>query len=167
MVPNWTLLNHWISELYFEKDWERYFLTILFSLIGNRCVEWGVDFKGNDVALKKGILHWEECANFCQGFMKLNLIRFKYWRYFDCLETFYTQPVQTLFLFKSIWIRPQGSQGCQKIHKNMLQIKVLSFCARNTPKRHKLRKIVKIEKKCQKNLVFLEYFEYSSIWRQY
>ena len=25
-----------------------------------------------------------------------------------------TQPVQTLFLFKSIWIRPQGSQGCQK-----------------------------------------------------
>ena len=95
------------------------------------------------------------------------------WR---CIESFrnsspfhliITQPVRTLFLFKSLWTRPQGSQGCQKIHKNMLQIKVLSFCARNTPKRHKLRKIVKIEKKCQKNLVFLEYFEYSSIWRQY
>lgn len=38
-------------------------------------MEWGVDFKGNDVALKKGILHWEECANLCQGFMKLNLIK--------------------------------------------------------------------------------------------
>ena len=68
---------------------------------------------------------------------------------------------------KSIWTHPQGSQGCQKIHKNMLQIKVLSFCARNTPKRHKLRKIVKIEKKCQKNPVFLDIFEYSSIWGQY
>ena len=48
-----------------------------------------------------------------------------------------------------------------------VQIKLLSFCARIAPKRHKLRKIVKIEKKCQKNLVFLEYFEYSSIWGQY
>ena len=26
-----------------------------------------------------------------------------------------TQPVWTLFLFKSIWMRSQGSQGCQKI----------------------------------------------------
>ena len=26
-----------------------------------------------------------------------------------------TQPDQTLFLFKSIWMRPQGSQRCQKI----------------------------------------------------
>ena len=26
-----------------------------------------------------------------------------------------TQPVRTLFLFKSIWTRSQGSQGCQKI----------------------------------------------------
>ena len=25
-----------------------------------------------------------------------------------------TQPVGTLFLFKSIWTRSQGSQGCQK-----------------------------------------------------
>ena len=44
-------------------------------------MEWGVDFKGNDVALKKGILHWEECANLCQGFMKLNLIKSKYCRH--------------------------------------------------------------------------------------
>ena len=48
-----------------------------------------------------------------------------------------------------------------------LQIKLLSFCARFAPKTHKLRKIVKIEKKCQKNLVFLEYLKYSSIWGQY
>ena len=32
----------------------------------------------------------------------------------------------TIF-FKSIWRHPQGSQGCQKFHKNMLQINVLSF----------------------------------------
>ena len=86
--PNWELINYWTSELYSKKDFTfgfaGYFLTILFSLIGNRCVEWGVDFKGNDVALKKGILHWEECANLCQGFMKLNLI--KYCRYSNCFE---------------------------------------------------------------------------------
>ena len=78
-----------------------------------------------------------------------------------------TQPVQTQFLFKSIWTRSQGSQGCQKIRFFFLQIKLLSFCAKIAPKRHKLQKTVKIEKKCQKNLVFLEYFEYSSIWGQY
>ena len=58
-------------------------------------MEWGVDFKGNDVALKKGILHWEECANLCQGFMKLNLI--KYCRYSNCFElkfSFFKKTVQ-------------------------------------------------------------------------
>ena len=84
-----------------------------------------------------------------------------------CQKMRHTQPVWTLFLFKSIWTRSQGSQGCQKIRFFFLQIKLLSFCARIAPKRHKLWKIVKIEKKCQKNLVFLEYFKYSSIWGQY
>ena len=88
-----------------------------------------------------------------------------YYRRSSSRMVFFTQPVRTLFLFKSIWTRYQGSQGCQKIHRNMLQIKVLNFCARIAPKRHKLRKIIKIEKKCQKKNVFLEYFEYSSIWR--
>ena len=39
-----------------------------------------------------------------------------------------TQPVRTLFLFKSIWTRPQGSQGCQKIRIFFSQLKVLSSC---------------------------------------
>ena len=80
--------------------------------------------------------------------------------------SFITQPVQTVFLFKSIWIRPQGSLGCQKIRIFFQQIKLLSFCANIAFKRHKLRKIVKIEK-MSKTLVFLEYFEHSSIWGQY
>jgi hypothetical protein len=29
------------------------------------------------------------------------------------------QPVWTLFLFKSIWTRSQGSQGCQKSEKKI------------------------------------------------
>ena len=57
-----------------------------------------------------------------------------------------TQPVWTLFLSKSIWTRPQGSQGCQKIRFIFLQIKLLSFCANIAPKRHKLRKTIKMEK---------------------
>ena len=78
-----------------------------------------------------------------------------------------TQPVRTLFLFKSIWTRPQGSQGCQKIRFIFLQIKLLSFCANIAPERHKLQKIIKIGEKCQKTPVFLDLFEYSSIWGQY
>ena len=66
----------------------------------------------------------------------------------------FTQPVQTLFLFKSIWIRPQGFQGCQKIRIFFSQIKLLSFCADIAPKKHKLKKTIKIEKKCKKKLVF-------------
>ena len=79
----------------------------------------------------------------------------------------YTQPVWTLFLFKSIWTRPQGSQGCQKIRFIFLQIKLLSFCANIAPERHKLRKIFKIGKKCQKIPVFIDFFKYSSILGQY
>ena len=78
-----------------------------------------------------------------------------------------TQPVQTLFLFKSIWIRPQGSQGCQKIRFFFSQIKLFSFCAKIAPKRHKLQKSSKLKKKCQKTLVFFDFFESSSFWGLY
>ena len=78
-----------------------------------------------------------------------------------------TQPVWTLFLFKSIWIRPQGYQGCHKIRILFSQIELLSFCANIAPKRQKLRKTIKIEKKCKKTLVFWEYFKSSSFWGQY
>ena len=62
---------------------------------------------------------------------------------------------------------PRGPSGVKK-SDFFLQIKLLSFCTRIAPKRHKLRKIVKIGKKnVKKKLVFLEYFEYSSIWGQY
>ena len=46
---------------------------------------------------------------------------------------------------------PRGPRGVKK-SEFFLQIKLLSFCARIAPKRQKLRKIVKIEKKCQKTL---------------
>ena len=69
---------------------------------------------------------------------------------FSSLNLLYTQPVWTLFLSKSIWTRPQGSQGCQKIRIYFLQIKVLSSCAKIAQKRHKLRKLSKLKKKCQK-----------------
>ena len=78
-----------------------------------------------------------------------------------------TQPVWTIFLFKSIWARSQGSQGCQKIRFYFSKMKVLRFCAKIAPERHKLQKPIKIGKKCQKIPVSLDFFEYSSIWGQY
>ena len=73
----------------------------------------------------------------------------------------------TKTLIYSIWIRPQGSLGCQKMRQDPLYMPVEVWCAKIAPKKAQTLKIVKIEKKCQKNLVFLEYFEYLSIWGQY
>ena len=75
-----------------------------------------------------------------------------------------TQPVQTLFLFKSIWIRPQRSQGCQKMRQDPLNMPFEVWCANIAPERHKLWKTVK---KCQKTPVFIDFFKYSSFWGQY
>ena len=74
------------------------------------------------------------------------------------LGTQITQPVQTLFLFKSIWIHPQGSQGCQKITFFFLQMKVFSFCAKIALKLYKLQKTVKIEEKSSKKPCFHRHF---------
>ena len=41
-------------------------------------------------------------------------------------------------------LRPQESQGCQKIRFFFSQIKLLSFCANIAPKKHKLQKTIKI-----------------------
>ena len=61
---------------------------------------------------------------------------------------------------------PPGVPGVSK-NQIFLQIKLLSFCTRIAPKRHKLQKIIKIGEKFQKTPVFLDLFEYSSIWGQY
>ena len=62
---------------------------------------------------------------------------------------------------------PPGAQGCQMMHQNPLNMPFEGWCANIAPERHKLRKTVKIGKKCQKTAVFLDIFEYSSIWGQY
>jgi hypothetical protein len=45
-------------------------------------------------------------------------------------------------------------------------MKVFFFCAKIAPKRHKLKKPIKIEEKMSKNPVFLDIFKYSSILGQ-
>ena len=69
------------------------------------------------------------------------------------MEIYHTAGLDTIFI--QIYGRaPRGPRGVKK-SEFFLQIKLLSFCARIAPKgtkRHKLRKIVKIEKKCKKNL---------------
>ena len=74
--------------------------------------------------------------------------------FFVCFWAYVTQPVWTLFLFKSIWMCSQGSQGCQK-SDFFLQIKLLSSCAKIEPGLRKLQKTVKIETKSSKNHVCL------------
>ena len=48
-------------------------------------------------------------------------------------------------LIESIWIRPQGSQGCQKIRFFFSHKKLFSFCAKIAPKRQKLQKSSKFQ----------------------
>ena len=49
---------------------------------------------------------------------------------------------------------PPGVPGVSKNQDFFSQIKLLSFCAKIAPKKHKLQKTIKIEKKCKKKLVF-------------
>ena len=78
----------------------------------------------------------------------------------------HTASLDTIFIQIYMDTLP-GVPGVSKIQNFFLQIKLLSFCAKIAPKRHKLEKIIKIGKKCQKTPVFLDFFEYSSIWGQY
>ena len=48
-------------------------------------------------------------------------------------------------------VRPQGCQWCQKIHKNILQINLLSYCANIQPI---LKKLQKTSRSHQKWLIF-------------
>ena len=59
-----------------------------------------------------------------------------------------------------------GVPGVSKKPDSFLQIKLSSLCANIAQKKQKVQKIIKIEKKGQKNPVFLDILEYSSIWRQ-
>ena len=72
-----------------------------------------VDVKGNRTG--KSQLRQKICES---AFIKRSTQRL--WSFFICTYFFkvwvlLTQPNVTLFLSKSIWTRPQGSQGCQKI----------------------------------------------------
>ena len=53
---------------------------------------------------------------------------------------------------------PRGPRGVKKSESFFLQIKLLSFCAKIAPKRHKLQNIIKIEKNAKNNPCFLRVF---------
>ena len=77
-------------------------------------------------------------------------------QYYSLSCTVAVWPQKTFF---PLLIRPQGSQGCQKITFFFSQMKVFSFCAKIDPNRHKLKKTIKIEEKMSKNPCFLRYFQ--------
>ena len=62
---------------------------------------------------------------------------------------------------------PRGPRGVKKSDFFFSQMKLFSFCAKIAPKRHKLQKSSKLKKKCQKNLVFFDFFKSSSFLGQY
>ena len=68
---------------------------------------------------------------------------------------FHTLAVWTPKNFFPLLMRPQGSQGCQKITFIFLQMKLFSFCA----KKMQTSKTIKNEEKMlKKNPVFLDFF---------
>ena len=66
------------------------------------------------------------------------------------------------YFYSNLYGRAPRDPRCVKKSDFFLQMKLLSSCAKIAPKRHKLQKIIKIEKKYVK----IEFFEYSSIWGQ-
>ena len=73
---------------------------------------------------------------------------------------FNTVAVWTQKNFFPLLTRPQGSQGSQGRQKIIffLQMKLLSFCAKIAPKRHKHSKTIKFEEKMSKKSYFLRLF---------
>ena len=69
-------------------------------------------------------------------------------------------------LISPLLTRSQGCQGCLKMPQDLLNMPYEVWCAKIPPKRHKLQKSSKLNKNCQKTPVFLDIFEYSSIWGQ-
>ena len=55
--------------------------------------------------------------------------------------------------------RPQGSHGCQNMRQDPLNMPVEVWRAKIAPKRHKLKKTIRIEEKMSKNPCFLRYFQ--------
>ena len=78
----------------------------------------------------------------------------------------YTVAIWTQKPFTPLLTRLQGCQGCLKMPKDLLNMEYEVWCAKIAQKRHKLQKTSKLNKKCQKTPVFLDIFEYSSIWGQ-
>ena len=81
------------------------------------------------------------------------------------LSFFTTVAVWTPKNFFPLLIRPQGSQGCQKI-TFFYKWKCFPFALRLPPKDTNFKNHQNWRKKCQKTPVFLDFFKYSSIWGQ-
>ena len=77
---------------------------------------------------------------------------------FKLADSMRTVAVWTPKIFFPLLIRPQGSQGCQKIIFFFLQMKPLSFCAKIASKRQKLQKPPKLKKTPPKPTRFFIHF---------
>ena len=85
----------------------------------------------------------------------LNIIKTK-----ACL--FHTAGSDTIFVQIYMDARP-GVPGVSKNQNFFLQIKLLSFCAKTAPKRHKLQKLSKLKKKTCFLRVFWLFFKLKAI----
>ena len=86
-------------------------------------------------------------------------------KYMDA-PLYVTVAVWTQKNFFPLLIRPQGSQGCQKSTFFFQKWNCFPFALRLPLKDTNFKKPSKLKKKCQKNHVFSDFFEYSSIWGQ-
>ena len=109
-------------------------------------------------------LHWVERLSFIFLPSLQSLVHEQTWFPADGFQLakkllqFSTVAVWTQKTFFPLLIRPQGSQGCQKITFFFLQMKVFSFCAKIALKLYKLQKTVKIEEKSSKKPCFHRHF---------
>ena len=87
-------------------------------------------------------------------------------RWYIIFKKPFTVAVWTPKKFFPLLTRPQGSQGCQKFRFFFYKWKCFPFALRLPLEDTNFKKPSKLKKKCQINPVFLDSFEYSSIWGQ-
>ena len=73
----------------------------------------------------------------------------------------------TKTMISSIWIRPQESQGCQKIPQDPLNMPIEVCCAKIDLKLKNIRKSLRKQGFLTDFLVFMRFFEVCSIWTEY
>jgi hypothetical protein len=85
----------------------------------------------------------------------------------SCSGRHHSEISNTKTMISAIWIRLQGSQGCQKMHQDPLNMLIEVCCAKIDLKLKNIQKSLRKQGFLTDFLLFMRFFEVCSIWTEY